>query len=134
MMYFEEYEKSHELDERLQNAVIRFREYVGYPCTITSGYAEGGHSDKSEHYNKNTKGEPASFAVDITTKAPLWWAYICAERAKIENIGIYPTWNGLHLGVRGNESRRWIGTGSGNEQVYLPFCIDKLADIFFKKA
>ena len=128
MKYFPEYTKANELHEILKRKLETFREYLGYPATITSGYCSTGHSENSEHYSKDGD-KPCSQAADISTKAPLWWALLCAERAGFENIGVYPAFNGLHLGIRGNENRRWIGKGVDSSQEYVTWCIDNLASI-----
>lgn len=128
MKYFPEYKRDNELNEGLKLKVERFREYLGYPCSITSGYEPGtGHSDKSEHYELDANGNPCSMAVDITSKAPLFWMVLCAERAGFENIGIYPAFNGVHLGVRGSDDRRWIGLGTDSSQKYLPWTVDNVS-------
>ena len=120
MKYFPEYdEHEHELDERIRTILPLYRELLGFPVTITSGYGAS-HATNSEH-GETKDGRPNSMAVDITSKAPLFWQYACAERAGFVNIGLYPMWNGLHVGVRGNERRRWIGLGSGNTQEYVEF-------------
>jgi hypothetical protein len=123
--YFPEYKKDHEIDEEVKDRLVKFREYLGYTVTITSGYEETGHATNSEHGEK-LNGKPNSKAVDIKSKAPLFWQYACAERAGFENIGIYPAFNGLHLGVRGKDRRRWIGLGIDASQEYVSFNKDNL--------
>ena len=96
-----------------------YRDYLCFSVVITSDYSKSGHADNSEHYT----GE----AVDCKSKCPLWWQIMCADRAGFENIGVYPAWNGLHLGIRGNEKRRWIGMGNDSTQKYIDFNMSNLS-------
>jgi hypothetical protein len=124
MKYFKntEFKDISKLDKGMLIMLDNYREILGYPVNINSDYEQSGHANNSEHYEGK--------AVDCSSKAPLWWQYICAERVGFENIGLYPNWKtpGLHLGIRGNESRRWIGLGSGKDQKY-----EKYNEVNFKK-
>lgn len=102
-----------------------YRETLAYGVTITSDWSLTGHSKGSEHYE--------GYAIDCTSKAPLWWQLACAEWIGFNNIGVYPAWNGLHLGMRPGDSRRWIGTGIDANQQYLDYNMDNLAAVLFKK-
>lgn len=129
--YFPEYKEYGQLSKTLIEKLVLFRQYLDYPVTITAGWSSGtGHSSNSEHYNLDEIGEPCSLAVDISSRAPLLWLYSCAERAGFENIGVYPAFNGLHLGIRGNDKRRWIGLGTDNNQQYLTWNADNIYGVF----
>lgn len=130
MKWFPEYSNASQLNQELQRLLNNYREYLGYPVTILAGYSAGtGHIDKSEHYEVDDKGNPCSMAADIGSNVPLWWQLLCAERTGFENIGVYPAFNGLHVGIRGHEKRRWIGTGVDNSQTYIDYCIANLKPI-----
>jgi hypothetical protein len=120
MKYFEEYNKTDELDEEVKVKLVIYRELLGQPVTITSGFETSGHATNSEH-GETLNGKPNSKAVDCKSKASLDWQYTCAVKAGFRCIGLYPAWNGVHLGVRGSIDRRWIGLGSGNKQEYIKF-------------
>lgn len=116
MLYFKdtEFTDIEKLKEELKCKLDEYRGYLMYPVTITSDYSLTGHSENSEHGT----GE----AVDCKSKAPLWWQLLCAERAGFHNIGVYPAFNGIHLGVRpGDTKRRWIGLGVDNTQEYVSY-------------
>jgi hypothetical protein len=99
-----------------------FREFIGVPIIITSGYRAG---DKGEHGR--------GLAADIMAPhypGSLFDLYLTAERFGFAGIGIYPDWayqgaihGGLHLDVRNAKSARWIGTrphpGAPNSYVAL---------------
>jgi uncharacterized protein YcbK (DUF882 family) len=87
-----------------------FREFIGKPIYVTSGYRAGNSS--SEH----SRG----LAVDIVCPGiPLLQLYLAAERFDFKGIGVYPNWKyqgqivgGLHLDVRTLHTPygdRWLG-------------------------
>ena len=126
MKYFKDNEFSNilKLDTTLLYKLDLYRELLGYGVTITSDYELSGHSTNSEHYEGK--------AVDCKSTAPLFWQLACAERAGFENIGIYPAFNGLHLGIRGEEHKRWIGLGVDASQEYVIFNEENLAKYVLK--
>ena len=115
MKYFKDNEFTNisKLNLELLTKLDKYRELLGYPVTITSDYELSGHSKNSEHYE--------GMAVDCKSKASLDLQYKTAVKVGFENIGLYPAWNGLHLGIRGKEGRRWIGLGSDANQEYIKF-------------
>lgn len=122
MEFFPEYKKDNELSREVKGKLILFRRLLGQSVTITSGWTNGiGHKDNSEHYTMKD-GCPFSEAVDVSSKANLLWMFCCAVMAGFDNIGIYPAFNGLHLGVRKGEiEKKWIGLGIDSTQKYLSF-------------
>ena len=86
-----------------------FREFIGAPVFVTSGFRAGSNSEHG-------RGE----AVDIVVpkyKDRLLDLYLAAERFNFTGIGLYPNWfygdednivGGLHLDV-GERIGRWIG-------------------------
>jgi hypothetical protein len=116
MKYFKdnEFKDISKLKQELLTKLDNYRLFLDEPVTITGDYSLSGHSPNSEHET----GE----AVDCLSKSPLWWQYMCAVKAGFVNIGLYPMWNGLHLGIRKSDiDKRWIGLGDDSSQQYVTF-------------
>lgn len=98
----------------------KFRELVGKPVIVTSGY-------RPNPTSKHSLGIAADVVVPDWDK-PLLDLYFIAERCNFTGIGVYPDWKydglitgGLHLDQRVGHGR-WIGyrpNGPSTPQSYI---------------
>jgi hypothetical protein len=102
----------------------RFADTVG-DLIVTSALRPG---DTGEHGR--------GLAVDVIAPGyagRLLDLYLSAERGLWKGIGVYPAWQlngkvvgGLHLDLRAGPAARWLGTGSGKNQLYLALSQENL--------
>jgi len=117
-----EFKHKEKLKQELLDKLDLFWDILNTPkkisaVIVTSDYSEGGHTTNSEHYT----GE----ACDVSISCDLMKGYSAARKAGFINIGLYPKFKGLHLGIRKHqdltERRSWIGLGVDKNQRYVPF-------------
>jgi uncharacterized protein YcbK (DUF882 family) len=110
---------STKLDETLLLKLDRFREKIGLPVIVTSGFRPG---DKGQH----GLGRAVDFVVP-QWRGGLLDLYFHVERMGFTGIGIYRDWvyanqkvYGVHVDMREGEASRWFCVKKGAEERILP--------------
>lgn len=119
-----EFKNRAKMDQHTIDCLEYFRGDIGIPITLTSDYADDGHSTNSWHY----KGK----AIDGAMNAPLWSFVSKAMRAGFTGIGVYLVKVAgvfvvkyFHLDTRDTAPQFWIGVVQDNGSIQYMYELKK---------